>query len=879
MDSTGSPKFGDLLRRYRLAAGLTQEELAEKAQVSPRAISDLERGLRNRPWRDTIQFLADALKLAVPERSQLEAAARHGTPITDEQARERPHQGASEIPLPAAERRSARRTNLPAALTPLIGREHEVAAIAELLGRSDVRLVTLTGPGGIGKTSLALAVARELSRGARPNVVFVALESIVDYRLVASAIAEALEVREVVGRGLWETLREQIQERELLLLLDNFEQVLEATPDLAALLGACANVKLLVTSRSPLQVPGEREFPVPPLTVPVVQPGLSAREVEESAGVQLFLARAQGIKPDFRLTPANAPVVAEICRRLDGIPLAIELAAALVKALSVEVLAARLTDRFHLLTRGSRAGLPRHQTLQATIDWSYNLLTEPQRALFRRLAVFAGGFSLEAAEVVGADEGVEFQVGEDHRLVSPKDVLPLLAHLIDASLVVQEEAGDQVRYRLLDTMRAYGITLLAASGEKPVSEHQHATYFGALVDEAERQYTSEGPQSSIGWDARLGPERANLRAALTWCRENDLALGLRLAVGLAWFWIFRRDAVEGQSWLETFLAQTTGAPGVRGRALLGLATLKRDQGYLAAAQPLFEEALALSRQVGDDWGIARGLIQLAQQARTAGDYERGVALSEESLAVARKIRVLDSIIWALTTLGQLHHHQGDFGRARARLEEARREGPGDLDVLYTLGRTEEKAGRFARAEAAFQEALDRDQQVSPDVCGWLLLLGRLARKQGDGARARRLIEEGLAVARQNSATLPLCLALYDLAERDWVDRDSLSAYARFAEALTLGQREGNLQSIARGLLVGAKQAADSGVLIRAIRLFGAADQAMPHYRFEQDMIEVTDYERSLKAARAALDPAASAATWAEGQAMTLEEAVAYALAE
>jgi predicted ATPase/transcriptional regulator with XRE-family HTH domain len=690
--------FGDRLRRYRLAAGLTQEELAERAQVSPRAISDLERGLRSRPWRDTVQFLAEALHLSASERSELELAARRPGPAPTEPV------ARSGIDL------GARRSNLPTPPTRLIGRDTETAHVGELLRRSDVRLVTLTGPGGIGKTQLALQGATDLLADFPGGVYFVPLAPIGEPSLVLSTIAQVLGVKESSGQPLTDTLTDALRERSLLLVLDNFEHVVAAAASVSDLLAHCPQLKLLVTSRSPLHLRGEHESPVPPLRLPDREHLPPPEQALEFSAVQLFAERARAVKPDFAVTSQNVAAVAEICRRLDGLPLAIELAAARIKVLSPADILNRLGDRLRILTGGARDLPARQQSLRNTIAWSYDMLDEGEKTLFRHLAVFTGGCTLEAAEVVCCE--------------LPIDVLDGLTSLVDHSMLQRDETRDEARFGMLETIHEYGRALLASAGEDDIIAQRHADYFLGLVEDCERQYTNAGP-GSLTWDSRLEPEQANLRAALAWFRDNDPALGLRLAAGLGWYWVWHADRAEGEGWLTTFLARTPGEPTVRGRALLALATLKRDQGDLAGAQPLFEESLALA------------------------------------------------------------HQNGHLSHA--------------------------------------------------------------------------------------------CQALYHLVVLDWGDNDPVGGHARLAEGLRLAQQGRDRQVLAFGLLLGANHASEIGAFVRAIRLFGAADTVVPGYRFELVTFERATYERSLEAARAALDPDVVASAWAEGQAMTLEQAIALAL--
>jgi tetratricopeptide (TPR) repeat protein len=449
---------------------------------------------------------------------------------------------------------------------------------------------------------------------------------------------------------------------------------------------------------------------------------------------------------------------------------------------------------------------------------------------------------------------------------------------VDKSLVVVERQGGEARYRLLETMRAYGLDLLKAHGEARPVAARHARYYLALVDEAKHLYTSEGPRSRRGWYARLLPERGNLRAALDWCRDHDPALGLRLAAGLGWFWVVHHDLTDGEGWLERFLAQGPGEPGLRGRALLALATLKRDRGDLAAAQPLLEESLALCRQVGDRWGVARGLAMLAHQARSRADYERGLALTRESLAIARELRVDDSIIWALSALAQLHRLRGESDRARAALEEILRRWPQEHFAIYLLGLIAEDAGDYDRAEALYRAGHERWRPWSTHSIWFGYYRSRVARKRGDLVRARRFLEEDVAISQQIGDPI-VCFHLFNLAELDWAEGDPVSGHARLAEGLSVALHQGSRQNLAFGLLVSARYAVDVGELDRAARLFGAADAAVPLFHFEWDGVEFGAYERALDQVGAALTPDALASAWAAGQAMTLEQAIAYALEE
>ncbi len=621
---------------------------------------------------------------------------------------------------------------------------------------------------------------------------------------------------------------------------------------------------------------GETTWLVPPLSLPKGLPSLE-RLIEYDA-IRLFVERARSIQPSFALTEGNAAPVAEICHRLDGLPLAIELAAARVKALSVEQIAQRLDDRFRLLTEGSRTTLPRHQTLKATIDWSYELLSEQEQVLLRRLSVFAGGWTLEAGEAICAGEGLE-----------GLEVLDLLTHLVDKSLVVMEPSGAESRYRVLETVRQYARAKLLEAAETEAVRNRHLDWYLKFGEKAELEL--RGKDQRI-WLERLEREHDNLRAALRWSLEGGQAeTGLQLAGALGFFWYVRGYSNEGRRWLENLLATSYGTSvSVRAKALIWAVAQMFTRGDSAAARPLAEESLALWRGLGEKSGIAHALRWLGLVARDEFNYERATILLEESLALFRELGDKWGIAVVLGPVGGLvASHRGDYGRATALLQESLalrqelQDAWGIAQALIYLGNVARDQGDNERAIALLEKSLTllRELGERKDSIGALLMLAHVARDQHQYERASALLEKVLAVTRETGDkwSTATALALTGLVALDQGDYEQ--SMALYRESLPLAQEVGNKPAIAMCLegLAGVAEAHDQSE--QAARLYGAAEALRDTIGTAQvlaDRVVVrANYARNAAAVRAALSEEAFAKAWAEGRAMTLEQAIEVAL--
>lgn len=725
---------------------------------------------------------------------------------------------------------------LPVPLTDLIGREEEIEEVGGWLGTN--RLVTLVGTGGVGKTRLSLAVAERVIAQFPDGVWFVDLAPLSDSALLAQTLLRTLDLHEESSRTPEETLEQALSSRIMLLVMDNCEHLVEACTSLThRLLSTCSDLRVLATSREALGLTDEYLYRVPSLALPPQgQPNVekATSSLLEYEAVRLFVERARQANTSFQLNRSNAGAVVQICQRLDGIPLAIEMATARVKSLSVAHIAARLEDRFHLLTGGSRAALPRQRTLQATIDWSYDLLSEAERALFRRLCVFAGGWSLEAAEAVCAGAGVE--AGE---------VLNVLIHLVEKSLVIFEEPVEgRARYHMLESLRQYGVERLAEAGETEALNHRHRDFFLQWVEEVEPHFY--GPEQST-WYATVEKEYANLRVALeSYQKEEAADRALRLTGALSAFWDVRGYFKEGLSHQITALS-LAGAVGTKARArvLLAAGQLSVRQSDHALARTLIEECLMIRRELGDKHGVVGALNECASVALHLGHHGLVRSHCEESLLISQELGDKRGTIGAFNILGQLSIHEGDHALARSCFEKCL--------------------------------AIQRELRDPRGIAGSLGGLATAAYALGDYAQARAFCEESLEISQQLGDKLAIEHTFFTLGNVACADGDYGRASTWYKECLALRWELRNLFHIVQSLADFANLAGRQGQHERAARLLGAAKALCQTLGISPPVADSEEYARTIDTAGVALDKEAITAAWEKGRAMSLEQMVEYAL--
>jgi len=839
--------FGRLLRQFRRDADLTQEELAERAGLSARAVSDLERGVKQAPHEATIDMLADALELSADNREVL----RRTVP-----RRRR---------LPASPRPVLR--HLPAEPTPFVGREREEGEARRLLRWGELRLLTLTGPGGVGKTRLALRVAAAMADEFADGVAFVSLAPADGAERAIALIAQALDLKEQRNQTVLDAVGAYLAERELLLVLDNFEHVLAAATSVADLLNSAPRLRVLATSREPLRLRSEQELEVPPLEVPEPAIRSGSQSLLRYPALALFLQRARAARPDFHAGDDEAPVIAEICRRLDGLPLAIELAAPLVKVSGLEGLLEQVEHRLAVLTDGPRDLPVRQQAMRNTIQWSYDLLGEDEQAAFRWLAVFVGGFDGAAAAAVlppgrpgagdarwraqsaalkggrGSSTAVDGETGREQR----ERVDRLLVSLVEKNLL-RYQAGDAGSYfEMLQTVREYGIEMLAASGELPAARRAHAGYFRELARQADG--ARKGPEQG-DWAARLEHGYDDLRAALRFCRDSgELDCALWLAGYLGWFWELRGRVQEGEAWTEELLnAAGAAAPAAAvGRCAFAASRFAFMRGDMDRAVRRGQQALDAHRAAGDTARAAAALNLLGGHAHYRTDYPAAAAYFHESLSLYRELGDEWGMTQTLINGGLVASQREMFDEAVRSCEEAlvlaRRTGDQAHlgGALAALALAEERRGDLDRGVALTRESIAVREAIGDH---WGILVSRC----NLGELLRRL-------GRPQEAIVPLHAAL------------------RFAadEGVTIG------------IMVAVEYlgavAHDTGMVHQAVMMFGAAERLREENGVPMSRAERATAEPIHLQARRALGDAAFEATWKSGRELPLDAVIALALGE
>ena len=684
-------------------------------------------------------------------------------------------------------------TNVPFPRNPLIGREHELRNGCDLLLRSDVALVTLTGPGGCGKSRLGIQIALELRERFKDGVYLVPLEAITDPGLVIPFIAKTIRAPEDLEGGIWiDALKSFLCTKEILLLLDNFEQVLPAAPQIADLLEACPQAKMLVTSRAPLHLRAEKELHVPPLALPPLKQSYDYQPLSQYAAVQLFIQRAQAVKPDFQITNANAPAVAEICHRLDGLPLAIELASARIRMFSPESLLERLKLSLDLLRGGTRDLPERQQTLRRAIEWSYKLLHEEEKQLLRQLSVFAGGWSFEAADAVCLINGE-----------APFNMFDGLERLIDLNLIKPpEEVNTELRFKMLETIREFSAQHLLETNEADRVRRLHAQFYLTLVEKADTELWSSG---QIHWANRLDVEYTNVRVALEWSKRNAIDVGMKMCRALWRYWEMHNFIAESRVWLEEFIKLSPQPTIERAKVLLSAAASAIYQGDFVPARTHVEEAREIFQSLNDKRGVSSAFNELGLIASYQGDYDTARRSLEESLSIKRELGEQRSIANSINNLGLVACYQKDYKSA------------------YDL---------FTECLAIFQ--------LLDDISGIAMASGNL------GLAAMHLGKLEEARERQNE-----CLFLFN----DIGDKDGM---AECFERLAMLEIAENHYS-------------------QAALWFGVASVLRKEAGTVLPMAEQKEYEHQLAATRSQLGTTQFDSLWADGQSMTLEQAISDAL--
>ena len=768
-------------------------------------------------------------------------------------------------------------STLPISLTSLIGRQQEVAEISALLKSPEMRLLTLLGPGGIGKTRLAIEVTTQMRSFFVGGTCFVGLAAVNDPQLVVPSIARELGLKESGNRPLLEQVRAFVGEQHFLLVLDNFEQIVAAAPQLEELLADCPRLSMLVTSRAVLHLSTEQVFPITPLSLPSLSSS-DNEDIAESAAVTLFVQRARHILPSFQLTPTNARAIAEVCVRLDGLPLAIELAAARVKLLPPQALLARLSQRLQLLTGGSRSLPIRQQTLRSTIQWSYDLLGPQEQALFQLLSIFVDGWTLEAAEALCQGIGQ-----------ADLDVLNTLSALLDNSLIQSSaEGAEEPRFLMLQTVREFGLERLTASGDLQRTRGAHAHYFLALAEQAEPEL--HGPNQAM-WVARLGQEHDNLRTALEWALEQvsdeqaaeRREIGMRLSAALKEFWMILGYYGEARAFLERVLALSEGtSTALRARVLRAIASVADCQGDIDRIEVVAQQSLTLSRELEDTCGIAESLGSLAAAVWLRGKVVEAISLHEEQVRLLRQVGEPGEVAEALFPLAEHVSTHGEYARGQALFEEALqlfRQAGNELWVggtlvhsaswlWFMLGDLGTMHQRFQEGQALISRVGDR---VWSAECLWVAAL--LALSEGEPERASSLAQESLSLYREMGDPWYSAWLLHILGRIEIQRGELPAARTYFQQSLALNQQIGEKWLTPFNLEGLAAVVAAQGALRWAAQLWGAAEALRGAIDVPRLPIDRAGYEQTVGAARAQLGEEPFASAWQEGWMMKLEQVI------
>ena len=831
--------FGFWLKQQRKDRRLTQEDLAERLACSSALVYKLEAGAR-KPSVQLATLVAEWLEIPEIDRTAFLSFARGGLKLNASEVEARfGHESAG--------RASGASKGLPVPLTPLIGRVQEVQEAARLLTDGDTRLLTLVGPPGIGKTRLAWRVARELHARFRDGVLYAALATITDPSFVALTVAQAVGLRDTYAESPLDRLEQSLSNKEALLVLDNFEQVLDAAPTVVQLLRACPRLRVMLTSREALHVAGEQQFRVPALATPdpANLPPLATLQGQVRAGeypaITLFVQRARAVNPGFGMTEQNSCAVAAICARLQGLPLAIELAAARLSLLSLVEIESRLGDSLALLESAATHLPSRQRTVRGAIDWSYRLLSDAEATLFARLGVFVGGCDLAAAEAV-CNLTADNPAGS---VQSVSCVLEGLASLVNKSLLQREEGVQgESRFTMLELIHDYALERLRASGEAEEIRALHAQHYLALAEKAEEPLT-EGTEQG-GWLDRLEQEYGNIRGALSWLLDRGHSTAaLRLAASMDPYWLVRGKHVEGRQWLEKALAMGDAPDAVRAKALEALGRFAQSENEHDKSAAYLEESLAIYKELGDATGVARTLRTLASTAMLRGDIEGAIALGKEGLTVGFESDRTIETAKLLAVLGGAAWYEADFDQAEQ---------------------------FFAKAVA-----LSREQKNDFVTAASLDGLGLVQHYRGQLDRAQALYEESLSIARRIGARQHIANTGINLAHLELSRGEVTSAQPRMLESLRLFAEMSDKEGISEGVEGMARLASATKQFERAARLFAAAGGLRERHSLPLPSFVRTSYDHIVASIRSGMPEEAFQQAWQGGQGMTIEQALDYAL--